>query len=337
MLDGRVDQRRWPTDAVVFALANPDPEVDPAEADKYAAVVASGRSDYPNQINNVLAFPGVFRGLLDARAKEITTEMLLRAADGDRARGQRRGAQPELHHPQRLPPRRAQGRGRGDPGAVDRAGGRLDRVTTTLGNFTATDIDGDDVDLSSYDGKVVLVVNTASQCGMTPQYAGLQELYDRRQSDGWGARVPVRPVRQPEPGTEAEIAAFCESSYGVTFPMFAKVEVNGDDEHPLYTWLKGEKAGPRGADIDWNFTKFLLDRDGDVLDRFGPTTTPEEIDPRGSRRRLAGGVAAAAQVLVAGLRGPQRGAHDAGPVAAAWPARSRSRCRSGAGTRRRPC
>ncbi len=153
-------------------------------------------------------------------------------------------------------------------------------MTTTLGNFTATDIDGDDVDLSSYDGKVVLVVNTASQCGMTPQYAGLQELYDRRQSDGLVVLgFPCDQFGNQEPGSEQEIAAFCESSYGVTFPLFAKVEVNGDDEHPLYTWLKSEKAGPRGADIDWNFTKFLLDRDGNVLDRFGPTTTPEEITP----------------------------------------------------------
>ena len=103
-------------DAVVFALANPDPEVDPAEADKYAAVVASGRSDYPNQINNVLAFPGVFRGLLDARATEITLDMLLRAADAIAHVVKRRGDQPQLHHPQRLQPRGAPGRRRGDPG-----------------------------------------------------------------------------------------------------------------------------------------------------------------------------------------------------------------------------
>jgi glutathione peroxidase len=153
-------------------------------------------------------------------------------------------------------------------------------VTTTLGDFTATDIHGDDVDLSSYDGQVVLVVNTASQCGMTPQYAGLQELYDRRRSDGLVVLgFPCDQFGNQEPGSEQEIAAFCESSYGVTFPMFAKLEVNGDGEHPLYTWLKSQKGGPHGADIDWNFTKFLLDRDGNVLDRFGPTTTPEEMTP----------------------------------------------------------
>ena len=153
-------------------------------------------------------------------------------------------------------------------------------MTTTLGDFTATDIHGDDVDLSSYDGQVVLVVNTASQCGMTPQYAGLQELYDRRRSDGLVVLgFPCDQFGNQEPGSEQEIAAFCESSYGVTFPMFAKLEVNGDGEHPLYTWLKSQQAGPRGADIDWNFTKFLLDRDGNVLDRFGPKTTPEELTP----------------------------------------------------------
>ena len=153
-------------------------------------------------------------------------------------------------------------------------------MTTTLGDFSATGIDGSQVELSDYVGQVVLVVNTASQCGLTPQYAALQQLYDDLGDRGFTVLgFPCDQFGHQEPGSEQEIAAFCESSYGVTFPMFAKVEVNGDDEHPLYTWLKSEKAGPRGADIDWNFTKFLLDRDGHVLDRFGPTTTPEEITP----------------------------------------------------------
>ena len=152
-------------------------------------------------------------------------------------------------------------------------------MTTTLGNFTATDIDGGDVDLSSYDGKVVLVVNTASQCGMTPQYAGLQELYDRRQSDGLVVLgFPCDQFGNQEPGSEGEIAQFCESSFGVTFPMFAKVEVNGDDAHPLWAWLRSEKEGPRGGDIDWNFTKFLLGRDGRVLTRFGPKREPADLE-----------------------------------------------------------
>ena len=116
-------------------------------------------------------------------------------------------------------------------------------MTTTLGDFTATDIDGDDVDLSSYDGQVVLVVNTASQCGMTPQYAGLQELYDDVSADGLVVLgFPCDQFGNQEPGSEQEIAAFCETSYGVTFPMFAKVEVNGDDAHPLYAWLQ-EREG----------------------------------------------------------------------------------------------
>jgi glutathione peroxidase len=153
-------------------------------------------------------------------------------------------------------------------------------VTQTLGSFQAQDIGGADVDLASYDGKVVLVVNTASQCGMTPQYAGLQRLYDEHQQDGLVVLgFPCDQFGNQEPGTEQEIAEFCESSYGVTFPMFAKLEVNGDGTHPLYAWLKSEQAGPTGADIDWNFTKFLLDRQGHVLARYGPTTTPEELTP----------------------------------------------------------
>jgi len=153
-------------------------------------------------------------------------------------------------------------------------------VTQTLGSFHAQDINGADVDLASYDGKVVLVVNTASQCGMTPQYAGLQRLYDEHAGDGLVVLgFPCDQFGGQEPGTEQEIAAFCESSYGVTFPMFAKLEVNGDGTHPLYAWLKSEQAGPKGADIDWNFTKFLLDRQGRVVARYGPTTTPEEITP----------------------------------------------------------
>ena len=149
---------------------------------------------------------------------------------------------------------------------------------TSLGDFHAQDIDGTDVDLSAYDGKVALVVNVASQCGMTPQYAGLQQLYDEHAADGLVVLgFPCDQFGHQEPGSEQEIAAFCETSYGVTFPLFSKIEVNGEGEHPLYAWLKGEKGGPRGADIDWNFTKFLLDREGRVVERYGPQTTPEEI------------------------------------------------------------
>ena len=159
---------------------------------------------------------------------------------------------------------------------------------TSLGDFHATDIDGTDVDLSSYDGQVALVVNVASQCGMTPQYAGLQRLYDEHASEGLAVLgFPCDQFGGQEPGTEKEIAEFCETSYGVTFPMFGKVEVNGEGEHPLYAWLKSEQAGPQGADIDWNFTKFLLDRQGNVVARYGPRTTPEEITPD-VEKQLAG-------------------------------------------------
>jgi glutathione peroxidase len=149
---------------------------------------------------------------------------------------------------------------------------------TTLGDFTARDIDGQDIDLSSYSGQVVLVVNTASQCGMTPQYAGLQQLFDDKADQGFTVLgFPCDQFGHQEPGSEREISQFCETSYGVTFPMFAKIDVNGDDAHPLYQWLRSEKAGPRGSDIDWNFTKFLLDRDGKVLARYGSKTEPAEI------------------------------------------------------------
>ena len=157
--------------------------------------------------------------------------------------------------------------------------GRLVRVTS-LGEFSATSIDGDQVDLSTYHGQVVLVVNTASQCGMTPQYAGLQRLYDDHRAEGFVVLgFPCDQFGHQEPGSEGEIAQFCETSYGVTFPMFAKVEVNGDGAHSLYHWLRSQKEGRRGADIDWNFTKFLVGRDGQVLARFGSGKEPAEIEP----------------------------------------------------------
>ncbi len=149
---------------------------------------------------------------------------------------------------------------------------------TRLGDFHAQDIAGQDIDLAQYDGQVVLVVNTASQCGFTPQFAGLQRLYDDHVGEGFVVLgFPCDQFGHQEPGSEDEIAQFCETSYGVTFPMFAKIEVNGEGAHPLYAWLRAEKAGRRGSDIDWNFTKFLLDREGNVIDRFGPKVEPEQI------------------------------------------------------------
>jgi glutathione peroxidase len=149
---------------------------------------------------------------------------------------------------------------------------------TTLGDFTATAIDGTEADLAAYEGQVVLVVNTASQCGFTPQYEGLQQLQEAYADRGFTVLgFPCDQFGGQEPGTEDEIAAFCERSFGVGFPLFAKVDVNGDGAHPLFTWLRGEKSGVLGGRIKWNFTKFLLARDGTVVDRFAPTTKPERL------------------------------------------------------------
>jgi glutathione peroxidase len=149
---------------------------------------------------------------------------------------------------------------------------------TTLGDFTATAIDGTEADLSAYEGQVVLVVNTASQCGFTPQYRGLQELQDTYAERGFTVLgFPCDQFGHQEPGTEEEISAFCERSFGVDFPLFAKVDVNGSAAHPLFAWLRSERSGLLGGRIKWNFTKFLVARDGTVVDRFGPTTRPERI------------------------------------------------------------
>jgi glutathione peroxidase len=149
---------------------------------------------------------------------------------------------------------------------------------TTLGAFQATTIDGKDQDLGSYVGEVVLVVNTASQCGFTPQYAGLQKLQETYADRGFTVLgFPCDQFGHQEPGTEDEIATFCESSFGVTFPMFGKIDVNGDDAHPLYRWLKDEQRGVLGGKIKWNFTKFLIARDGTVVDRFAPQKDPADI------------------------------------------------------------
>jgi glutathione peroxidase len=148
-------------------------------------------------------------------------------------------------------------------------------------DFQATSLDGKPVDLAQYRGKVLLIVNTASKCGFTPQYQGLEAVYRELHSRGPGFEVLGFPCNQfgaQEPGTEDEIGAFCEKNYGVSFPMFAKVDVNGDDAHPLWKHLKGEAPGVLGTEgIKWNFTKFLIGRDGKVAHRYAPTTKPEEI------------------------------------------------------------
>ena len=147
-------------------------------------------------------------------------------------------------------------------------------------DFTATDIEGRDRPLRELEGDVLLIVNVASQCGFTPQYAGLEALWRKHRDRGFAVLgFPCNQFGHQEPGDETEIQRFCSTSYGVSFPLFAKVDVNGAGAHPLYKWLKGEKAGVLGTEaIKWNFTKFLVDRAGRVVKRYAPTDTPEKID-----------------------------------------------------------
>ena len=146
-------------------------------------------------------------------------------------------------------------------------------------DFTARTIDGADQSLSDYKGKVLLVVNVASKCGFTPQYKGLEALYREYKDKGLLVLgFPCDQFGHQEPGDEDEIKNFCSLNYDVSFPMFAKIKVNGDDAHPLYKFLKSEASGILGSEgIKWNFTKFLVDGSGNVVARFGPRTTPEEI------------------------------------------------------------
>ena len=149
---------------------------------------------------------------------------------------------------------------------------------TTLGDFTATTLQGQERSLRDFEGNVVLVVNTASKCGMTPQYEGLQELYDTYGERGLSVLgFPSNEFGGQEPGTSDEIEEFCQANYGVSFTMFEKTKVNGKDAHPLYEWLRTEKGGVLGDRIKWNFTKFLIGRDGRVLSRYAPQTEPAAI------------------------------------------------------------
>ena len=151
---------------------------------------------------------------------------------------------------------------------------------TTVHDFTVDDIQGQPVNLDRYKGKVLLVVNTASQCGFTPQYKGLEALYRKYRDRGLEVLgFPCNQFGAQEPGSEQEIATFCSTNYDVTFPMFAKVDVNGDKAAPLYRHLKPAKPGLLGTQaIKWNFTKFLVDRDGKVVARYAPNDTPESFD-----------------------------------------------------------
>ena len=141
------------------------------------------------------------------------------------------------------------------------------------------DANGNDVSLSEYKGKVLLIVNTATGCGFTPQYDGLQDLYEKYQGKGFEILdFPCNQFGNQAPGAQEEIASFCSSRYGITFRQFAKIEVNGKNQSPLYKFLKEQKGGVLGDNIKWNFTKFLVDRDGNVIERFAPTVTPEKLD-----------------------------------------------------------
>ena len=147
-------------------------------------------------------------------------------------------------------------------------------------DFNAARLDGKDESLSNYRGQVLLIVNTASACGFTPQYAGLEALYGKLHGDGLTILgFPCNQFGAQEPGSESEIGAFCQKNYGVTFPMFSKIEVNGANAHPLYKYLKDAKPGLLGTEaIKWNFTKFLIGKEGEPVARYAPNTKPEELE-----------------------------------------------------------
>src|ERR1700726_4434285 len=145
-------------------------------------------------------------------------------------------------------------------------------------DFTAKSLAGEDVALQRFEGQVLLIVNTASACGFTPQYQGLEALHQAFSPRGFSVLgFPCNQFGGQEPGDAAAIERFCASNYAITFPMFAKIDVNGNNAHPLYRYLKGEKSGLLGASIKWNFTKFVVDRSGRVVARYAPTTTPEAL------------------------------------------------------------
>ena len=160
----------------------------------------------------------------------------------------------------------------------------------SLYDFSARTIDGEARPLRDYAGSVALVVNVASQCGLTPQYAGLQELYEAYRGRGLVVLgFPCNQFAGQEPGTEGEIKTFCETSFGVTFPLFAKIDVNGATRDPLYAYLTAEPTKPDGpGDVQWNFAKFLIDRSGRVAARFSPTTAPKSDEVVGAVEKLLG-------------------------------------------------
>ena len=155
-----------------------------------------------------------------------------------------------------------------------------DSVPNTVYTFKMKDIDGKTVSLAKYKGKVLLIVNVASKCGHTPQYAGLEKLYEKYKDKGFVILgFPCNQFREQEPGTDADIKTFCTTRYNVTFPLFDKIEVNGDNSNPLYQFLKTDLPDPDGKlDIGWNFTKFLIDRQGHPIKRIMTKVEPEDFD-----------------------------------------------------------
>ena len=150
---------------------------------------------------------------------------------------------------------------------------------STIYDFTAERMDGTSQAFADYKGKVLLIVNTASKCGFTPQFEGLEALYQQYKDQGLVViGFPCNQFGAQDPGTNDEIGAFCQKNYGVSFPMMAKVDVNGDEAHPIFAWLKNQKGGLLTDGIKWNFTKFLVDTHGRVVDRFAPTKAPQDLE-----------------------------------------------------------
>ena len=150
---------------------------------------------------------------------------------------------------------------------------------STVYDFTATSLAGQPVELSAYKGNVILIVNTASACGFTPQYEGMEKIYQQFKDQGFVVLgFPCNQFGAQEPGSSADIGAFCQKNYGVHFPMFEKINVNGDKTHPLYQFLKSQAPGVLGSEaIKWNFTKFLIKKDGTIYNRYAPLTKPEDL------------------------------------------------------------
>ena len=149
---------------------------------------------------------------------------------------------------------------------------------STIYDFTAERLDGSLQDFADYKDKVLLIVNTASKCGFTPQFAGLEALYEQYKNQGLIViGFPCNQFGNQDPASNDEIGAFCQKNYGVSFPIMAKVDVNGKDAHPIFEWLKNQKSGLLTEGIKWNFTKFLINSDGQVIDRYAPTTKTEAI------------------------------------------------------------